>query len=173
MRLSLMLALSAALTLQTASAATPPAPAEFARYVEMLLADAYRTDAPGVAVLVMRGEKVLYRGARGEADVAADVPLKPGDRFRIGSLTKPIVAAGLLTLVDAGKVSLDDPLSKYLPNYPGVDSITVAQLLNHTSGIKDYLAIPGTREGPIKRRVLGLPFDRWVRPLRTAILAKA
>lgn len=150
-RIGLALALTGSLTLQVATAAIPPAPADFARYAETLLADAYRTDAPGVAVLVMRGDDVLYRGARGQADVAADVPLKPGDRFRIGSVTKQIAAAGLLTLVDAEKVSLDDPLSKYLPDYPDGAGVTVEQLLNHTSGIKDYTAIPGTFEGPIRR----------------------
>jgi len=150
-RIGLTLALTGLLTFQPATAATPPTPAEFARYAETLLSDAYRTDAPGVAVLVMRGDEVLYRGARGEADVTADVPLEPGDRFRIASVTKQIAAAGLLTLVDAGKVSLDDPLSKYLPAYPGGASITIEQLLNHTSGIKDYTSIPGTFDGPIRR----------------------
>ncbi len=150
---SLALALVAALAAQAATAATPPTPAEFARYAETLLADAYRADAPGVAVLVMRGDAVLYRGARGEADVAGNVSLTPGDRFRIGSVTKPIAAAGLLTLVDAGKVALDDPLSKYLPDYPGGAGVTVEQLLNHTSGIKDYTGIPGTMQGPIKRHL--------------------
>ncbi len=145
------LALAATLMTQAAIAATPPTPEEFARYAETLLADAYRTDAPGVAVLVMRGDDVLYRGARGLADIVAQVPLQPGDRFRIGSVTKQIGAAGLLTLVDAGKVALDDPLSKYLPNYPGGAGITVEQLLNHTSGIKDYTRIPGTLQGPIRR----------------------
>jgi D-alanyl-D-alanine carboxypeptidase len=149
----LTLALAAALTPQAATAATPPAPAEFARYAETILANAYRTDAPGVAVLVMRGDEVLYRGARGEADVEGDVPLTPGDRFRIGSVTKQMAAAGLLTLVDAGKVALDDPLSKYLPDYPGGANITIEQLLNHTSGIKSYTEIPGTMEGPIRRDV--------------------
>ena len=147
------LALAATLMTQTAIAATPPTPEEFARYAETLLADAYRNDAPGVAVLVMRGDEVWYRGARGEADIVAHVPLQPGDRFRIGSVTKQIGAAGLLTFVDAGKVALDDPLSKYLPNYPGGARITVEQLLNHTSGIKDYTSIPGTMQGPIQRHV--------------------
>lgn len=150
-RTGLMLALTGLLALQTATAATPPTPDEFAHYANTLLAEAYRTDAPGVAVLVMRGDEVLYRGARGEADVEADIPLKPDDRFRIASVTKPISAAGLLTLVDAGKVSLDDPLSKFLPTYPGGAGITVGQLLNHTSGVKDYTSIPGTWDGPIRR----------------------
>jgi D-alanyl-D-alanine carboxypeptidase len=138
----LTLALIAALTTQAATAATPPAPAEFAHYAETLLADTYRPDAPGVAVLVMRGDEVLYRGARGEANVEADVPLEPGDQFRIGSVTKQFAAAGLLTLVDAGKVALEDALSKYLPDYPDGERITVEQLLNHTSGIKSFIQIP-------------------------------
>ncbi len=147
----LTLALAAALTSLAADAATPPERAEFARYAETMLAEAYRPDAPGAAVLVMRGDEVLYRGARGEADVEANVPLKPEDWFRIGSVTKQIAAAGLLTLIDAGKVSLEDPLSKYLPDYPGGAGVTVQQLLNHTSGIKSYTEIPGLFEGPIQR----------------------
>ena len=151
--ISVALALTGLLTWQAATAAAPPTPAEFARYAETRLADAYRADGPGAAVLVMRGDEVLYRGARGRADVAAGVPLKPSDRFRIASVTKQLSAVGLLTLVDAGKISLDDPLSKYLPTYPGGAGITIGQLLNHTSGIKDYTAIPGTFEGPIRRHV--------------------
>jgi D-alanyl-D-alanine carboxypeptidase len=149
-KFSLVLAF-AALPALHAAAATPPAPGEFARYAEPLLVQAYPADAPGAAVLVMRGDEVLYRGARGEADVAGDVPLRPGDRFRIGSVTKQIAAAGLLTLVEAGKVALDDPLSKYVPDYPGGDDITIEQLLNHTSGIRSYTDIPGTMDGPIQR----------------------
>ncbi|GGK16001.1 serine hydrolase domain-containing protein [Luteimonas terricola] len=150
------LTLTGLLTLQAATAATPPTPptpAEFARYADTLLADAYPAEAPGGAVLVMRGDEVLYRGARGKADLATGVPLDPCDRFRIASVTKQFSAAGLLTLVDAGKVSLDDPLSKYLPTYPGGERITIEQLLNHTSGVKDYTSIPGTFDGPIRRHV--------------------
>jgi D-alanyl-D-alanine carboxypeptidase len=151
--IGLTLALTGLLTLQPVAAAAPLAPADFARYAESLVESSYHTDMPGVAVLVMRGDEVLYRAARGEADVPADVPLEPGDRFRIGSVTKQVAAAGLLTLVDAGKVSLDDPLSKYLPAYPGGAHITIEQLLNHTSGIKEYTAIPGWFTGQIKRHL--------------------
>ncbi|NZA25472.1 beta-lactamase family protein [Luteimonas sp. SJ-92] len=147
------LALTGLLTLQAATAAAPPTPEEFSRYAEPLLAEAYRADLPGGAVLVMRGDEVLYRAARGQADVAAGVPLEPDDRFRIASVTKQFSAAGLLTLVDAGKVSLDDPLSKHLPTYPGGTRITIEQLLNHTSGVKEYTEIPGTFEGAIRRHV--------------------
>ncbi|GHA72880.1 serine hydrolase domain-containing protein [Cognatilysobacter bugurensis] len=150
-RIALTIALAAALAPVITSAGAPPAPADFARFADSVLADAVQPDAPGVAVLVMRGDEVLYRGARGEADVDANVPLKPGDRFRIGSVTKQIAAAGLLKLVEAGKVSLNDPLSKYLPDYPDGARITIEQLLNHTSGVKSYTDMPGVMEGPIQR----------------------
>lgn len=133
-----------------ASSTQAPAAADVARQVESLLARSYPADAPGVAVLVARGDTVLYRGAHGRADVAAGTPLKPEDRFRIGSVTKQFAAAGVLALVEAGKVKLDDPLSKYVPGYPNGDSITVLQLLNHTSGVKSYTGIPGYMAGPIR-----------------------
>jgi len=146
----LTLALAAVLASQPIIAATPPAPSEFARRADTVLADVFPADAPGVAVLVMRGDEVLYRGAHGEADAETDVPLKPGDRFRIGSVTKQIASAGLLTLVDAGKVSLDAPVSKYLPDFPGGAGITIEQLLNHTSGIQDYALSPEMLKGSVQ-----------------------
>jgi D-alanyl-D-alanine carboxypeptidase len=125
--------------------------AMIARDIDALLSRDFPADMPGVAVLVARGDTVLYRGAHGRADVvAAGTPLKPEDRFRIGSVTKQFAAAGVLALVEAGKVKLDDPLTKYVPGYPNGDSITVLQLLNHTSGVKSYTGIPGHMAGPIR-----------------------
>src|SRR5690606_20162096 len=77
-------------------------------------------------------------------------PLDAGDTFRLASVTKQFTAAGLLTLVDDGKVALDDPLSKYLPDFPNGDAITIRQLLNHTSGIRSYTDIPNYFAGPIR-----------------------
>ena len=126
--------------------------AEVARYADALLKSKYRADGPGGVVLVARGDEVLYRGARGEADVEKNVPLRTDSVFRIGSVTKQFAAAGLLKLVEAGKVKLDDPLTKYVPGFPGGDAISVLQLLNHTSGVKDYTRIKGYMAGtPIQR----------------------
>jgi D-alanyl-D-alanine carboxypeptidase len=124
------------------SVAAPPGQAEFARYAGDLLVRNYRAEGPGAAVLVARGDTVLFRAARGLADVDGRVALRPDAVFRIGSVTKQFTAAGLLTLVDAGRVRLDDPLSKYIEDYPGGDRITLLQLLNHTSGVKDYSGLP-------------------------------
>ena len=133
-----------------APAASAPSRTDLARFAEDLLARNYPADGPGAVVLVARGDTVLYRGARGLADIDAGVPLRPDARFRIGSVTKQFAAAGLLTLVEAGKVKLDDPLSKYVPGYPGGDRITVLMLLNHTSGVRSYTDISGYMDERIR-----------------------
>lgn len=143
--------LAFAFTANAAPANKLPTEAEVAAYADKLLADAYPTDGPGAAVLVARGDEVIYRGARGLASVELNVPLSPDHAFRIGSVTKQFAAAGLLKLVDAGKLSLDDPLSKFLPDFPNAAKITVRQLLDHTSGIKSYTDISGVMDGPIRQ----------------------
>ena len=134
---------------QTPAAA--PAPADVAAYAKELVDGAYAAQGPGVAVLVARGDQVLFRGARGEADIEAHTALSPDQVFRIGSVSKQFAAAGVLKLVEDGKVRLDDPLSKYVPGYPNGDKITVLMLLNHTSGIKSYTGMPGYMVESIKR----------------------
>jgi D-alanyl-D-alanine carboxypeptidase len=125
--------------------------ADVARHANELLVSHYRADGPGAAVLVARGDIVLFRGARGEADADAHIPLRADSVFRIGSVTKQFTAAALLTLVEAGRVSLNDPLSLYLPDYPNGDRITLLQLLNHTSGVKTYSNLPGYAEATIRQ----------------------
>ena len=95
--------------------------------------------APGVIVLARNGTHSL-RLAVGVGDRAHRTPMHVGDRFRVGSVTKTFVAAVVLQLVGEGKLSLDDTVEKWVPGLvPGGDAITVRELLNHTSGIFDYL----------------------------------
>lgn len=146
---SLILALCltpAAAVLVPAQTAVARTPDEVARYAGELLARNYPADGPGAAILVARGDTVLFRGARGEADIDADEPLRPDSVFRIASVTKQFAAAGLLTLVEAGKVDLDAPLSDILPDFPGGGGVTIRQLLNHTAGVRDYTGTPGYGE---------------------------
>jgi D-alanyl-D-alanine carboxypeptidase len=152
MRLSIALSLLAfAFNASAAPSAKVPTKAEVAAYAEQLLAKTYPADGPGAAVLVARGDEILYRGARGMASIELNVPLSADQSFRIGSVTKQFAAAGLLKLVDAGKVGLDDPLSKFLPDFPNGARITVRQLLDHTSGIKSYTDMAGIMDGPIRQ----------------------
>lgn len=124
-------------------------PADFAKRADALVNTAYAADAPGAAVLVMDDGKIVYAAGRGLADVAGKKAISPDTVFRLGSITKQFTAALVLQLVEEGKLSLADPLSKFLPDYPAPGaSATVAQLLNHTSGIPSYTGIPGWMAGP-------------------------
>jgi D-alanyl-D-alanine carboxypeptidase len=150
--LLLFVAIGSACLLPASAWAGPPATqASIAGYTEHMMADFYHADAPGAAVLVARGDEVLYRGARGLADVQTGARLTPDSVFRIGSVSKQFAAAGLLKLVEAGKLSLNDPLSKFVPDFPNGKHITVLELLNHTSGVKDYTHIAAWRNGPLDK----------------------
>jgi D-alanyl-D-alanine carboxypeptidase len=107
-----------------------------------LLRSAYPEDGPGAAVIVSRAGSVLFQDAVGMADLELGVPLAPSHVFRLGSITKTITAAAILALADDGMLALDDPLRRYLPDFPAAD-VTIHQLLNHTSGIRNYTSIPG------------------------------
>lgn len=123
-----------------------------AAYADKLLdGQKLNRDGPGVTVLVARGGQLLYKGARGLASVELGVPMQPDNLLRIGSVTKQFAAAALLRQIDEGKARLDDPLSKFLPDYPDGGRITLLQLLNHTSGVKSYTGIPGYMGNPVRR----------------------
>lgn len=114
----------------------------FTESADAMLSEIYVPEAPGAAVVVSRDGEVIFERAYGLADVELSVPLEPDHVFRLASVSKQYAAAALLNLVEEGRVALDDPLSNYLPDYP-TGEVTIAQLLNHTSGIKSYTGIEG------------------------------
>ena len=71
-----------------------------------------------MAVIVVYEGRTVYRNAIGMADIAQRLPLDPEHLFAVGSMTKPLTAVGCMTLIEERKVSLDDPLSDYLPDHP-------------------------------------------------------
>jgi CubicO group peptidase (beta-lactamase class C family) len=93
-------------------------------------------------VLVAQKGTVLYKKAFGQANREWNVANTVQTKFRIGSLTKQFTAAAILQLAEAGKLTLEDKLSKYFPGFPKGDSVTIHMLLNHTSGIKSYTNMP-------------------------------
>lgn len=120
----------------------------FAARADALLEAAYAADKPGAAAIVTQGGKVLYAGGSGLADIEKRAPITADTVFRLGSITKQFAAAVVLQLVAEGKLSLDDPVSKFVPGYPEPGArATVRQLLNHTSGIQSYTGIPGWMAG--------------------------
>ncbi len=98
-------------------------------------------------VLVAKGDDIVYQGAFGEANRASGTANTVDTRFAIGSLTKQFTSALTLQLVEEGKVDLDAPITRYLPDYPAAqgDRVTIHQLLSHTSGIPEHINRDGFR----------------------------
>lgn len=96
----------------------------------------------GLAIAVARRGEVLLERGYGMADLEHEVPVTERTVFRLGSITKQFTAAAVMKLVEEGKLSLDDELTRFLPDYPtGGRRITVRHLLEHTSGIKSYTSL--------------------------------
>src|SRR5262245_48138842 len=158
-----------------------------------------RKDVPGVVALITDRERVLYQGAFGVADVATGRPLTSDALFRIASMTKPVTSVALMQLVEQGRIALDDPAEKYLPELAGLKVIesfdtktgdyrlrpasrppTVRHFLTHTSG----LAYPFTsaiwrdfkpRAGetfPFGGPLLFDPGERWHYSTSTDVVGK-
>jgi CubicO group peptidase (beta-lactamase class C family) len=90
------------------------------------------------SVLVVQKNKILLNNGFGLADRQWGLANTPSTKFRIGSITKQFTAACIMQLVEQGKLSLDDRLNKFFPDFPKGDSVTIHMLLNHSSGIASY-----------------------------------
>jgi len=99
-------------------------------------------DTPGAAVLVARGDEVLLEAAYGMANLEHGIPVTAGTIFRIGSITKQFTAVGILLLEQDGLLKVEDPLSRFMPEYPRGDEITLRHLLSHTSGVFEFARVP-------------------------------
>ena len=112
-----------------------------------LLSASYSGENPGVTALVYNEGKTIYRKAFGMADLELNVPMRPENIIEIGSITKQFTATAILMLLEQGKLSLADEITKFIPDYPtNGKKITVHHLLNHTSGIKSYTGMPSFRD---------------------------
>jgi CubicO group peptidase (beta-lactamase class C family) len=94
-------------------------------------------------VLVVHGNNVLLNKGYGFANLEWDIPNSPSAKFRLGSITKQFTAASILLLEERGKLKVDDPAKKYMPDAPAAwDKITIFNLLTHTSGIPSFTGFP-------------------------------
>jgi len=115
---------------------------------------ATQTDVPGVVAMVTNREETIYRGAFGWQDMARHRPMAPDAIFRIASMTKPVTSVAVMMLIENDRIELDDPISRFLPgrvpedvfasfdfddlsytSRPARGSVTIRQLLSHTSGL--------------------------------------
>jgi D-alanyl-D-alanine carboxypeptidase len=123
--------------------ADPPTDTEILAKTDAIAAEHLKgPGAVGLSVGVARKGAVIVARAYGLADAEFDVPADKDTMFRIGSVTKQFTAAAVMRLVEQGKISLDDDLGKYLPDFPlQGNTVTILHLLNHTSGIPSYTSL--------------------------------
>lgn len=120
---------------QTDSKLAPELRQKIDRVVEDGLA---QTGVPSASVAVVKDGEIAYRHAYGKARLEPATPARPEMRYSIGSISKQFTAAAILLLAEEGKLSLDDPVAKYVPNLTRANEVTIRQLLSHTSGYQDY-----------------------------------
>jgi CubicO group peptidase (beta-lactamase class C family) len=111
--------------------------------IDQLLSGTFKPGEPGAAVIVIRNGQTLLRKGYGMADLELQVKIEPDMVFRLGSVTKQFTAVAILMLEEQGKLSVEDPITKFIPDYPTQGhTITVEHLLTHTSGIRSYTEMP-------------------------------
>lgn len=121
-----------------------------------------RHDVPGVALAVIKDGKVIHRKNYGYANLEHRVPVSDQSLFRLYSLSKPIVVVGLFSLIEKGKLSLEDKVSDYMTGLPETwQKIQIKHLLSHSSGLPDmgqpYDEVKDLSEEAQKQRVFALP----------------
>jgi CubicO group peptidase (beta-lactamase class C family) len=107
--------------------------------LDAMVAAYYKADEPGATVIVVKDGKTVLRKAYGMASVAEKRGMQVDDVLRLGSITKQFTAVAIMLLVEQGKLSLTDTVTKILPDYPeNGKKVTIEHLLTHTSGIPSY-----------------------------------
>src|SRR6267142_1486313 len=110
--------------------------------LDEVFADLTKPGSPGCALGVYRDGKIIYANGYGLANLEENVAITPQSVFDIGSTSKQFSAASILLLEKQGKLSVNDDVQKYIPELPDYgQKITILHLLNHTSGLRDYLTL--------------------------------
>ena len=116
---------------------------EAASRIDQAAADVLKsTGVPGASIAIVENGKIAYLKAYGDAQVAADgkpaLAATPEMQFSVGSISKQFTASAVMLLVQQRKLSLDDPIAKYLPDLTRAQDVTIRMVLSHTSGYQDY-----------------------------------
>ena len=107
----------------------------------------YKTDAPGISISIIQKGKLIFKNSYGIADLETKTDLNSKTNFNIGSLTKQFTALAILQLAESKKLSLNDHLNKFFPRLDKkvAETITVKELLTHSSGIIDHYDLTNTK----------------------------
>ncbi|HEU0180003.1 MAG TPA: serine hydrolase domain-containing protein [Blastocatellia bacterium] len=140
--------LALALLLWLAFAQQPqPSKPDFGELEKVALAELAETKAPGAAVGVVSGDRLVFAKGFGVSNVETGAPVTPDMLFRLGSTTKMFTAAALALLAEEGKLKLDEPIGKYAKGLsPKIAGLTAHQLLSHTAGLKDGAQMYGRHD---------------------------
>jgi len=147
LRALLALGLYSAVASATATPQAPP-PAALQERIDGLFASLAGKDLPGAAVVVLKDGAVVHSRAYGLASIELGVPNTTRTKFRLASVSKSFTALAVLQLVEQGRVSLDDPLAKYVPDFAGGERITIRHLLTHTAGLPDFMSFDEAKKLP-------------------------
>jgi CubicO group peptidase (beta-lactamase class C family) len=110
--------------------------------IDSLFANYTPTTSPGCAVGIVKSRQLIFEKGYGAANLEYGLPLSPHSMFQIASASKPFTSLSVLILVQDGKLHLDDPIRRYVPEMPDyADRITIAQLIGHTSGLRDAMTL--------------------------------
>lgn len=136
----------------------------FATQVDSIAAQVLRdTGVPSASVAVVQHGNIVYTQAYGSAQLDPNVAATPDMRYAIGSISKQFTSAAILLLEQQGKLSLDDHVSKWMPDLTRADEVTIRNLLSHTSGYQDFWPhdyVPPLMQKPMApEKVL----DRWAK----------
>jgi CubicO group peptidase (beta-lactamase class C family) len=112
------------------------------KILDNFLSTQFKPSDPGCEILVAKKGAVVYKKAFGNANMELNVPIRTDMVFNLASVTKQFTAVGILQLVEQSKILLSDSLQKFIPDFPSKGyTITIENLLTHTSGIRDYMQI--------------------------------
>jgi CubicO group peptidase (beta-lactamase class C family) len=145
---------------QTQSALAPDVAARVDSATEQRLAAA---GVPSASIAVVRDGRIAYLHAYGKAHLEPDTAANSGMRYSIGSISKQFTAAAILMLAEQGKLSLDDPVARFVPDLTRAKEVTIRQLLSHTSGFQDYWPqdyVPPFMLQPVTAQKI---LDQWAR----------
>ena len=142
MRLSTILLLFTA-QLAVAAPTTEPASPDFHQKADDYLKTELNSERFAGSVMVARSNQIVFVKGYGLANRELDVANAPNTKFRLASVTKQFTALCILILQEQRKLSVEDPISKFVPDCPSAWSkIKIRHLLTHTSGIPDYTTLP-------------------------------
>jgi CubicO group peptidase (beta-lactamase class C family) len=122
-----------------------------------------KTGVPSASIAVVKDGAIAYVKAYGEGRLDPPTPANPQMRYGIGSISKQFTATAVLMLADEGKLSLDDPVGKYVAGLTDGDKVSIRQVLSHTSGYRDYWPQDYVMDEMLRPTTPQHILDRWAR----------